>query len=89
MADSLARVKEQPREIGMVKLADRIVNLQPPPSYWSADKRSRYREEAFQIHEALKDSCLFLADRLLKKISEYQGYIAHPYGSSPSTDKER
>jgi (p)ppGpp synthase/HD superfamily hydrolase len=76
MADSLARVKEQPREIGMVKLADRIVNLQPPQSHWSAEKRTKYREEAIQIHEALKTPSSFLADRLLKKISEYQGYIA-------------
>jgi (p)ppGpp synthase/HD superfamily hydrolase len=75
MADSLARVKEQPREIGIVKLADRIVNLQPPPAHWSAEKRTKYREEAIQIHEALKDSCSFLADRLLKKISEYQAYV--------------
>lgn len=75
MADSLARVKEQPREIGMVKLADRIVNLQSPPFHWSAERRIKYREEAIQIHEALKDSCLFLADRLLKKISEYQAYV--------------
>jgi len=71
MADSLARVKEQPREIGMVKLADRIVNLQTPPAHWSAEKRAKYREEAIQIHEALKSSSSFLADRLLKKISEY------------------
>jgi hypothetical protein len=75
MADSLARIKGQPREIGMVKLADRIVNLQPPPSYWSAEKRAKYREEAIRIHEALKGSSSFLADRLLKKISEYQGYV--------------
>lgn len=73
MADSLARVKEQPCEIGIVKLADRIVNLQSPPSHWSAEKRSKYREEAIQIHEAVKGSSSFLADRLLKKISEYQG----------------
>jgi (p)ppGpp synthase/HD superfamily hydrolase len=75
MADSLARVKEQPREIGMVKLADRIVNLQPPPAHWSAEKRTKYREEAIQIHEVLKASCSFLADRLLEKISEYQAYV--------------
>jgi (p)ppGpp synthase/HD superfamily hydrolase len=75
MADSLARVKEQPREIGMVKLADRIVNLQPPPANWSSEKRSKYREEAIQIHEALRDSSSFLAERLLKKISEYEAYI--------------
>lgn len=75
MADSLARVKEQPREIGMLKLADRIVNLQPPPAHWSAEKRSKYLEEAIQIHEAAKSSSSFLADRLLKKISEYQAYV--------------
>ena len=75
MADSLARIKAQPREIGMVKLADRIVNLQTPPAHWSAEKRSKYREEAIQIHDALKTSSSFLADRLLKKISEYQAYV--------------
>jgi (p)ppGpp synthase/HD superfamily hydrolase len=75
MADSLARVKEQPREIGMVKLADRIVNLQPPPAHWSAEKKSKYREEAIQIHEALKGSSSFLAERLLKKVSEYQAHL--------------
>jgi (p)ppGpp synthase/HD superfamily hydrolase len=32
MADGLRRIKEQPREVAMVKLADRITNLQPPPS---------------------------------------------------------
>jgi (p)ppGpp synthase/HD superfamily hydrolase len=78
MADSLARIKAQPREIGMVKLADRIVNLQPPPTHWSAEKRSKYREEAIQIHEVLMGSSSFLADRLLIKISEYQGYISRP-----------
>ena len=31
--DSLERIKLQPKEIWMVKLADRITNLQPPPSY--------------------------------------------------------
>jgi (p)ppGpp synthase/HD superfamily hydrolase len=75
MADSLARIKAQPREIGMVKLADRIVNLQPPPAHWSAEKRSRYREEASQIYENLKASSVFLAGRLAAKISDYKAYI--------------
>ena len=83
MADSLARVKEQHREIGMVKLADRIVNLQPPPSHWSAEKRTKYHEEAIQIHEALKGSSPYLAERLSRKIHEYQSFI------SPSEDSEQ
>jgi len=31
LEDSLHRIREQPAEILMVKLADRITNLQPPP----------------------------------------------------------
>jgi (p)ppGpp synthase/HD superfamily hydrolase len=75
MADSLARIKAQPREIGMVKLADRIVNLQPPPAHWSAEKRSKYREEAIQIYENLKSSSVVLAGRLSAKIADYKAYI--------------
>jgi (p)ppGpp synthase/HD superfamily hydrolase len=75
MVDSLARIKAQPREIGMVKLADRIVNLQPPPTDWSTEKRSRYREEAIQIYANLKSSSVVLAGRLAAKIAEYKAYI--------------
>ena len=32
MPDSLSRILRQPREIAIVKLADRIVNMSPPPS---------------------------------------------------------
>lgn len=45
MADSLVRIKQQPREVWMVKLADRITNLQPPPAHWDSEKVERYREE--------------------------------------------
>ena len=75
MADSLTRIKDQPREIGMVKLADRIVNLQPPPADWSIEKRSKYREEAIQIYETLKSSSVVLAGRLAVKITDYKAYI--------------
>ena len=35
MAECLPRIRQQPAEIWMVKLADRITNLQPPPRHWS------------------------------------------------------
>ncbi len=38
MLDSLERIQKQPREIWMVKMADRIVNLGPPPSHWTRQK---------------------------------------------------
>lgn len=75
MADSLRRIKEQPPEIWMVKLADRISNLQPPPHYWTQNKIVQYREEGIEIYEALKDASPFLASRLAKKIEDYKAFI--------------
>ncbi|MFN6463458.1 MAG: HD domain-containing protein [Nostoc sp. DedVER02] len=75
MADSLQRIKKQPQEIWMVKLADRITNLQAPPHYWNRDKIVRYREEGIQIYEALQDASPFLASRLAKLIEDYKAFI--------------
>lgn len=75
MADSLARIKQQPKEVWMVKLADRITNLQTPPSVWDNDKIRRYRDEAILIYDALKDGSPLLSDRLKAKIDNYLQYI--------------
>lgn len=75
MADSLRRIKEQPPEIWMVKLADRISNLQAPPHYWTQEKIVKYREEGIEIYRELKDASPFLASRLAKKIEEYMMFI--------------
>ncbi|MCW5315704.1 HD domain-containing protein [Nostoc sp. KVJ3] len=75
MVDSLQRIKKQPQEIWMVKLADRISNLQAPPDYWTQDKIIRYREEAIQIYETLQDASPFLASRLAKLIEDYKAFI--------------
>jgi (p)ppGpp synthase/HD superfamily hydrolase len=71
MADSLARIKQQPREIWMVKLADRVTNLQPPPRHWDAEKVERYREEAEEILSELGDAIKFLSERLGEKLHVY------------------
>lgn len=71
MKDSLARIKQQPLEIWMVKLSDRITNLQPPPNHWNKEKINAYREEAELILENLGSSNSFLATRLQAKIAEY------------------
>jgi (p)ppGpp synthase/HD superfamily hydrolase len=73
--DSLKRIEQQPAEIWMVKLADRIANLQVPPPYWTKDKIKSYRQEAIYIYDALKDASKFLGDRLYKKIEEYRVYL--------------
>jgi (p)ppGpp synthase/HD superfamily hydrolase len=57
----------------MVKLADRITNLQPPPGYWDAEKIERYREEGRVILNELGKACVYLAERLDLKINKYGG----------------
>jgi (p)ppGpp synthase/HD superfamily hydrolase len=71
LSDSLHRIVRQPREIWMVKLADRITNLQPPPIHWDPAKIRRYREEAIEIHTHLQSASPFLAKRLAAKIQNY------------------
>lgn len=75
MADCLQRIKQQPREIWMVKLADRLSNLQAPPSHWRKSNIKRYQVEAEIILEALKESSPYLANRLQCKIDEYSMFI--------------
>lgn len=71
MRDSLDRIRDQPPEIWMVKLADRITNLQPPPGHWDEAKIRRYRAEAMEIHDALHSACPVLGPRLADKIQVY------------------
>jgi (p)ppGpp synthase/HD superfamily hydrolase len=71
MTDCLERIKRQPREIWMVKMADRITNLQPSPYHWTKDKTKRYLEESIEIYDALKFGSKYLADRLKMKIDGY------------------
>jgi (p)ppGpp synthase/HD superfamily hydrolase len=75
MADSLRRIRQQPRAVWSVKLCDRITNLQPPPGYWTTEKIMRYRDEAAVILAHLGEANLFLADRLKTKIENYSQYL--------------
>ena len=75
MLDSLARIKQQPKEVWAVKMADRISNLSPPPFHWTNDKKAKYLVEAKLIHEQLKDGNKYLATRLQQKIETYRQYI--------------
>ena len=75
MVDSLHRIKQQPKEVWMVKLADRIVNLSSAPHYWSSPKKKAYQEEGRLILENLKEGSQFLANRLEEKIEMYNTFI--------------
>jgi len=75
MFDSLHRINSLEKEVGMVKLADRITNLQEPPEHWSAEKRSAYWVEARFIAYGLKNKNEYLNRRLLEQIGEYEKWI--------------
>jgi len=75
MQDSLKRIRREPKEIWMVKLADRITNLQPPPRHWDKAKISKYRSEASIILDALGEANSYLAGRLEMKIEAYRKYL--------------
>jgi len=73
MADSLRRIKQQPEEVWMVKMADRISNLLPPPPDWKEEKINNYKAEAIEIYNSLKEGSDYLAKRLRQKIELYSG----------------
>jgi (p)ppGpp synthase/HD superfamily hydrolase len=75
LEDSLDRIVKQPKEIWLVKMADRITNLQKPPVYWTKDKMINYKKEAVLIYDRLKTADNILANRLSKKIHDYDKYI--------------
>jgi (p)ppGpp synthase/HD superfamily hydrolase len=71
MEDSICRIKQQPQEVWMVKLCDRITNLQPPPRDWDQEKISAYKEEARFVWDQLGQANPFLAGRLKMRIDGY------------------
>ena len=76
LRDSLRRIILRPKEVWMVKLADRITNLQPPPSHWTKEKTVMYRLEAIEILEKLGPASRVLADRLGQKIKQYKKFMS-------------
>jgi GTP diphosphokinase / guanosine-3',5'-bis(diphosphate) 3'-diphosphatase len=74
MTDSLSRIKQQPEEVWMVKLCDRITNLQPPPVHWGKDKIEAYYYESISILNSLGVASDFLQARLKEKIENYKYY---------------
>ena len=75
MSDSINKLLAQPYEIQMIKLADRITNMQKPPEDWESDKIYAYFQEAKFILSCLKNSNIDLSKRLEEKINNYRIYI--------------
>jgi (p)ppGpp synthase/HD superfamily hydrolase len=75
MIDSLNRINQLEKEVGLVKIADRITNLQTPPIHWNTNKISNYLDEARIIAESLADKNEYLISRLRFKIEDYEKNI--------------
>ncbi|MAD42873.1 MAG: phosphohydrolase [Arcobacter sp.] len=75
MKKSIEMLLEQPYEVQMVKLADRITNLSTPPEHWDNNKRQAYLKEASFIYSCLKNSNIYLSKRLEEKIEDYKKFI--------------
>lgn len=75
MKDSVDRILKQPTEISLVKMSDRITNLNPPPASWNKEKIKKYYEEAIFIYNNLHTADKILARRLREKIDEYKRFL--------------
>lgn len=71
MADSLARIRQQPKAVWCVKMADRVSNLSNIPEHWTEEKAAKYSREAEAILLALGDAHVHLAERLKQRIARY------------------
>jgi (p)ppGpp synthase/HD superfamily hydrolase len=77
LTDSLDRIVEQPIEIAIIKMADRIANLGTPPDNWSIDKIVSYYYQSIEIYDRLEYANFVIAGRLKHKIKLYAKNV-HP-----------
>lgn len=75
LEDSVDRILKEPKEIWIVKMADRITNLQKPPDNWTNEKKRNYQKEAKMIYDKLHTANEYIAERFLRKINEYSQYF--------------
>ena len=71
MMDSIKRIKECPKEVAIVKLADRVYNLRCVPKSWSSEKVEGYKQEGKVIYEELHLANKYLAEKLNYRINNY------------------
>lgn len=74
LEDSLNRILIQPIEVQVIKLADRLTNLNPPPKNWSLEKITAYYDSSIMLYEKLKYSDQYLVSKLKNKLNEYRNY---------------
>lgn len=71
MMDSVARIKMQPKEVAIVKMADRLFNMQCRVPAWTEEKQEKYKQEAIYIAQNLGFACKPLKRALFETIERY------------------
>ena len=72
MKDSIERIKKQPREVAIVKLADRLYNIRCRVPSWSEEKTLKYKKEAQLICDELGYACEPIKGDLQEYIENYE-----------------
>lgn len=72
LRDSVERIRRQPREVWLVKLADRIANMSKPKSHWSRERALAYADDGQMIRDRLGDASPLLAARLDDRIAAWR-----------------
>ena len=75
MQDCLTRIVMQDKEVAIVKLCDRITNLQKPPVKWHKEKIKKYHLQAITIAQALEGKNAYLDNRIQEKIKAYTAFV--------------
>ncbi|WP_300367997.1 HD domain-containing protein [Hydrogenimonas sp.] len=75
LRDSVTRILDQPREIAMAKIADRISSMLPISSEWSDEKITTILGNAEMILQVLGDASPYLKNRLKRKIRLYRNVL--------------
>jgi len=72
LRDSLMRILEEPQEVAIAKLADRVSSMLPPPPEWPKSRIETIVENAVMIRQMLGDASEYLAARLDGRIALYR-----------------
>jgi len=67
----IEKIKGQPKEVAIIKMADRLMNVRERASGWTKEKQDAYKNEAWIIHDNLKYANEYLAEALKIAIMNY------------------
>jgi len=73
--DEIKRILMQPKEVALVKMADRVANLSNPQLCWTIEKKQYYLKEASFILDKLAFSGKKMAQQLENAMKNYENKV--------------